>query len=572
MGTLRKLKRARRNQRPLPALSPGDDADRRIDLDPSELEAILERAKTALSEDEYTKLHAAMETLVFLTQELEKKRVSIQRLKHLLFGATTETTRQVLQKILDQAGPQDPSGQKADPQADPGPAAESREKPHGHGRNGAETYVGAEKVCVPHESLQPGDPCPLCKKGTVYESVEPGRLVRIQGQAPLGATVYELQKLRCHLCGEIFTARTPPGVGTQKYDAESASMIALLKYGTGLPFNRLQRLEGSLGIPLPATTQWEIVSHGGLRLEPALDELIRQAAQGDIFHNDDTGAKILALAGRPGNPIDSDLPDLPDRTGVFTSGIVSILPTYRIALFFTGRRHAGENLAAVLRQRASELGLPIQMCDALSRNLPEPLKTILANCLTHGRRQFVDVAANFPEECLYVLLILKDVYTNDALAKDQKMSPEQRLDFHQKTSRPRMDELKTWLAAQIEERKVEPNSGLGQAITYMRKHWNELTLFLRQPGAPLDNNVCERALKKAILHRKNAYFYKTEKGAHVGDLFMSLIHTCELNGVNPFDYLTELLKHADELAAHPADWMPWNYRDTLQRRASPRAS
>ena len=100
----------------------------------------------------------------------------------------------------------------------------------------------------------------------------------------------------------------------------------------------------------------------------------------------------------------------------------------------------------------------------------------------------------------------------------------------------------------------------------MRKHWNELTLFLRQPGAPLDNNICEQALKKAILHRKNAYFYKTENGAHVGDLFMSLIHTCELNGVNPFDYLTELLKHADELSAHPADWMPWTYRDTLQKQ------
>ena len=214
----------------------------------------------------------------------------------------------------------------------------------------------------------------------------------------------------------------------------------------------------------------------------------------------------------------------------------------------------------------------MQMCDALSRNLPEPLKTILGNCLTHGRRKFVDVAMNFPHECLYVLLILKDVYTNDALTKEQGLSPEQRLDFHKKTSGPRMDELKTWLAAQMEERKVEPNSGLGQAITYMRNHWNELTLFLRQPGAPLDNNICERALKKAILHRKNAYFYKTENGAHVGDLFMSLIHTCELNGVNPFDYLTQLLKHAEELAAHPADWMPWNYRDTLQKLAAPRQS
>jgi hypothetical protein len=562
MGNLRRIKRACRGQPPGPAQPQAQGPAERIDLDRSELEAILERAKTALREEEYAKLRAAVETLAFLTAELEKKHVSLQRLKQWLFGATTETTRQVLQRVMDDAGQKQGSER---PDGAEGQETPSSDQAPGHGRNSADAYVGAEKIRVPHESLKPGDPCPSCQKGTVYESVEPGRLVRIKGQAPLGATVYEVQKLRCHLCGEIFTARTPPGVGTQKYDAASASMIALLKYGTGLPFNRLQRLEGSLGIPLPATTQWEIVSHSGLELEPVLDELIRQAAQGDIFHNDDTGAKILALAGRFRNLIDSDRPDLPDRKGVFTSGIVSILPAYRIALFFTGRRHAGENLAAVLRQRASELGLPIQMCDALSRNLPEPLKTILANCLTHGRRQFVDVAVNFPQECLYVLEILKVVYTNDALAKDQGMSPEQRLAFHQEHSGPKMDELKAWLAAQIEQKKVEPNSSLGKAIAYMRNHWNELTLFLRQPGAPLDNNICERALKKAILHRKNAYFYKTEKGAHVGDLFMSLIHTCELNGVNPFDYLTELLQHAEELAAHPADWMPWNYRGTLQR-------
>ena len=573
MGTLRKIRKMCGSQHPTPATPQPQGRVERMDLDQSELEAILERAKTTpMSEAEYTKLHAAVETLVFLTQELEKKHVSLQRLKQLLFGATTETTRKVIQRILDDAG------QKKDsesPDGAGGQEASSQEKVPGHGRNGAEDYVGAEKIRVAHESLKPGDPCPNCKKGTVYESVEPGHLVRIKGQAPLGATVYELQKLRCNLCGEIFTARTPPGVGTRKYDAESASMIALLKYGTGLPFNRLERLEGSLGIPLPAATQWEIVEHSADEIEPALDELIRQAAQGDIFHNDDTGAKVLALIGRRRDPIGSDVPDRTDRTGVFTSGIVSILPGYRIALFFTGHQHAGENLAAVLKQRASELGRPIQMCDALSRNLPdlpEELQTILAHCLAHARRQFVDVAGNFPDECLHVLLILKEVYTNDALAKDQGLSPEQRLHFHQKNSGPKMDALKAWLTAQLEERKVEPNSGLGEAITYMLKYWDQLTLFLHQPAAPLDNNICEQALKKAILHRKNAYFYKTENGARVGDLFMSLIHTCELNGVNPFDYLTELQKHADELSAHPADWMPWNYRATLQPYAAPQAS
>jgi transposase len=540
----------------------------RMDLSQNELEAILERAKTALSEEEYTKLHAAIETLAFLTRELEKKQVSVQRLKQLLFGATTETTRKVMERLLEETGQENTSGDEAAQ----GQEAQAQEKSKGHGRHGAEDYVGAEKIRVPHESLKAGDPCPKCRKGTVYESVEPGHLVRIKGQAPLGATVYEIQKLRCHLCGEIFTAQPPPEVGTQKYDAESASMIALLKYGTGLPFNRLERLEGSLGLPLPAATQWEIVENSGQQLEPALDELIRQAAQGDLFHNDDTGAKILALTGRRRDPLGSAPADRPERTGVFTSGIVSILEGRRIALFFTGHRHAGENLAAVLKQRAEELGRPIPMCDALSRNLPdlpEELQTIVAHCLAHARRQFVDVAMNFPEECLYVLKVLKVVYTNEALAKEQGLSAEQRLAFHQEKSGPKMDALKAWLTAQLEEKKVEPNSGLGDAITYMLKYWDALTLFLHQPGAPLDNNVCERALKKAILHRKNAYFYKTENGARVGDLFMSLIHTCELNGANPFDYLTELQRHADELAAHPADWMPWNYRDTLAKQDTP---
>jgi transposase len=401
MGNLRKIKRACQSLRPGPAKVQADGRGQRMELDRRELEAILERAKTTpMREEEYVKPHAAIETLVFLTQELEKKRVSIQRLKQLLFGATTETTRQVLERIWDEAGKEkEAEGRDADgDQETPSP-----EKAQGHGRHRAEDYVGAEKIRVPHESLKPGDPCPNCKKGTVYESVEPGHLVRIKGQAPLGATVYEVQKLRCNLCGEIFTAQTPPGVGTQKYDAESASMIALLKYGTGLPFHRLERLEGSLGIPLPAATQWEMVEHGANEIQPAHKELIRQAAQGQVLHNDDTAMKVLALTDSSREPTGSDCSD---RTGVFPSGIVSILEGHRIALFFTGHRHAGENLAAVLQQRAAELGRPIQMCDALSRNLPdlpEELQTILA----HGRRQFVDVAVNFPDECLYVLNILQ---------------------------------------------------------------------------------------------------------------------------------------------------------------------
>ena len=126
-----------------------------------------------------------------------------------------------------------------------------------------------------------------------------------------------------------------------------------------------------------------------------------------------------------------------------------------------------------------------------------------------------------------------------------------------------METLHGWLEAQLAEKKTEPNSGLGKAITYLLRHWKGLTAFLRETGAPLDNNICERALKRAVLHRKNALFYKTLHGAEVGDVLMSLIHTCQLCGANSFEYLTELQRHARELAANPAQWMPWNYGERL---------
>jgi transposase len=335
-----------------------------------------------------------------------------------------------------------------------------------------------------------------------------------------------------------------------------------------VPFYRLEGLQENLEIPLPAATQWEIVAAAAALIQPAMDELIRQAAQGEVLHNDDTSMKVLGLMKELAST-KGDSSDAPERTGVFTSGIVSTRDGQKIALFFTGRKHAGENLSTVLARRAATLGPPIQMCDALSRNLPKPLQVILGYCLTHGRRRFVEVAPNFPSECRYVLEALGEIYHYDELAREQGMTPEERLRFHQAHSGSVMEGLRGWLTAQLEEKKVEPNSGLGQAITYMRKHWEKLTLFLRQAGAPLDNNLCERALKKAILHRKNSLFYKTRKGARVGDLFMSLVHTAELCGTNPFDYLTELQRHAADLQQNPQEWMPWNYRQTSAGTGAP---
>jgi hypothetical protein len=253
-----------------------------------------------------------------------------------------------------------------------------------------------------------------------------------------------------------------------------------------------------------------------------------------------------------------------ERTGIFTTGIIShISDGRRIAIFYTGRNHAGENIASLYSNRDVGKSPPVQMCDALSRNTADEFKVILCNCLTHARRNFVDEVENFPEETTRVIDVLSDVYHNDAQAKKQAMTPQQRLAYHQEHSEPLMTDLKSWLARQIDDHLVEPNSGLGKAIKYMIKHWRKLTQFLRVPGAPLDNNICERSLKRCIQHRKNSLFYRTEHGAYIGDMFMSLIHTCSLNQVNPHDYLTTLLENSSALSKDPSRWMPWNYRDGL---------
>ncbi|MFP5249740.1 MAG: transposase, partial [Acidobacteriota bacterium] len=422
----------------------------RIEINVEQLDHVLDQARTVpLNDDDYQLLKTTLHAMADRLRPAQRS-----------------------EKMSELFGEQKPSPcEPAQAQS----VGQKPDKPAGHGRNGAEAFSGARQVRIAHQKLHHGDRCPECGRGHVYEQKEPKVLVRIVGQAPVAATVYSLERLRCNTCGQIFTAQTPEGVGDEKYDATAAAIIAQMKYGSGMPFHRLEQLEKNLGIPLPAATQWEIAKGAADVARPAHEELIRQAAQGEVLHNDDTSMRVLHLARAPDD----------ERTGVFTSGIVSIAEGRRIALFFTGRQHAGENIADVLKRRSAESPTPVQMCDASSSNTsayPEGVKILLANCLAHGRRQFVEVMANFPTESRLVLEKLGSVYHNDALARRGKMSASERLRFHQEHSRPVMEALETWMKAQLDEHLIEPNSGLGQAIQYMLRHWHALTLFLRQPN------------------------------------------------------------------------------------------
>jgi transposase len=286
--------------------------------------------------------------------------------------------------------------------------------------------------------------------------------------------------------------------------------------------------------------------------------LEKQAALARIVYNDDTPVKIVEVM-----QLNKKDPSR-ERTGMFTTGIYAQLEEGRsIVLYYSGTRHAGENLSSVLKHRPQDLPPIIHMSDALSANLTEFL-VYWAKCMTHARRKFIEIELFFPEECRFVIDQFASVYYADDQAKKAQLSGKKRLAYHQKHSKPAMQKLKRWMDRQVREKRVEPNSGLGKAIGYMQRHWQELTLFLRQPDAPLDTNVVEQALKIPIRLRKNSQIHRTCHGAYIASLLMSLIQTCRLCQVNPVDYLTVLQENKSALFRKPDDWLPWRYRKTLQ--------
>jgi hypothetical protein len=394
--------------------------------------------------------------------------------------------------------------------------------------------------------------------------------MRIDGNALLSAIRYEVEKLRCSACGEVFTAPLPVEAGTEKYSPRARAVLAIGRYYLGLPLYRVQGYQAMLGVPLPDATQWDQIEKVGDCSYVVFEHLEALAAQGELIYQDDTAVRILTLM-KANHAIQAHaeaigLARSKERTGMFTTAFVVKVGEQIICLYYSGRAHAGENLATLLEQRAVDRAKPLVMSDALSRNEVDETAVMRCHCLAHGRRQFSDIADVFPVECQVVLEVLTQVFDHDEAARVQQMSPEARLTYHQAYSGPLMDALKGWLDTQMAERLVEPNSSLGKAIGYMQSHWETLTRFLHIQGAPLDNNIVERALKLCIRQRKNSLFYATEHSAYIASVLTSLIAPCLYAGVNALHYLVALQEHRSEVFADPAAWLPWTYASS---RASP---
>ena len=527
------------------------------------------------------RLEEIARTCLWLVFALQETKITVRRLRRVLFGkafAAATPAAQDASAPMSAGGDETHAGAVVDagaaetaptpgevpPRASPRPAPDKPKGGHrpGTGRHGADAYVGAERVECRHEELAPGQRCPVCGQGTLYE-LPPGVEIRIDGHGLLSAIRYELHKLRCSACGQVFTAPLPREAGEEKYSPRARAVLVVGRYYLGLPFYRIEGYQAMLGVPMPDATQWDQIEKVGDCCYVVFEYLETIAAQGELIYQDDTTVRILSLL-KANQQIRADalaqgLSRPKERTGMFTTALVIGVGERLICLYYSGRAHAGDNLAALLEQREADLEPPLVMSDALSCNEIDASLVIRCHCLAHGRRQFSDIEEVFPSECRVVMDVIKQVFDHDEEARDQRMGPEVRLAYHQAYSQPLMDDLKAWLDKQLEDRLVESNSSLGQAITYMQHHWQTLTRFLSIPGAPLDNNLVERALKLFIRQRKNSLFYRSEHSAYIASVLTSLIVTCMYAGVNVIDYLVALQEHRAEVFADPAAWLPWTY-------------
>jgi len=519
---------------------------------------------------------------------LQEAKLSMKRLRDLLFGPgrkpkkppeseASATSSDALDEgeggaevapVVEVAPGFEAAGCEAGPEASEGEASPKPTGGHrqGTGRLGADVYVGAERTECRHEELTVGQRCPVCGQGTFYE-LPPGSEIRIDGHALLSAMRYELHKLRCSACGQIFTASLPQEAGGEQYSARARAVLAVCRYYLGVPFYRLQGYQAMLGVPVPDATQWDQIEKVGDCSYAVFEYLETLAAQGELIYQDDTSVRILSLMAEnltmQAQAEAMGLSRPRERTGMFTTAVVVKVGERTICLYYSGRSHAGENLAALLEKRQAAQGTPLVMSDALSRHEVDATAVMRCHCLAHGRRQFSDLEDVFPTECQVVLDVLKQVFDHDEEARDKQMSPEARLAYHQEYSRPLMDELKGWLDTQLDDHLVEPNSALGKAIAYMQSHWETLTRFVAVVGAPLDNNLVERALKLCIRQRKNSLFYKTQYSAYIASVLTSLIATWLHAGINVLDYLVALQERRAEVFADPSAWLPWTYQASL---------
>lgn len=539
--------------------APHDNSTAFVDLSEKELDALLERieqAKThglALSAGDYELLMGAVMMLANMQERLESNDLSVHKLRKLL-GMVRSSEK--LRDLMPATDGGETSGTGTTGKAHGKTGNRNRSKPRDKPK--------AKPPQQHHHALQgmsKGDRCPGCSAGKLYKYT-PAVLIRVKGNAPLSCDKHLAEQMRCNGCGEIYTAPLPEhvtadGPRDQQYGYSARSVMAIGKYFAGSPFYRQEPINGLLGAPIAASTIFDQCEKVANALNPVFKAIKRIAANASLFYLDDTTNRILEQ-----QPVMKTSRDGRQRlrSGIYTSAILAIdADERRLVLFQTNVGHAGEFMQEILSARDPTRAPPMLMSDALSANHVMGHTFDKCLCNAHGRRSFVELLEQNPDEIVHALELYQPAWVNEVHCVNQALDAEQRLAYHQEHSLPPMQQLLAWCNEKLDDGTVEPNSNLGKAMQYYIRHFDGLSAFCHLPGVPVDNNEIERLIKLIVRARKNSLFFKTTVGADISDIITSTLAICHENNVNAFDYLNAIQRNQVSVKASPEKWLPWNY-------------
>ena len=408
--------------------------------------------------------------------------------------------------------------------------------------------------------------CPCCSKNMHRAHKKSVTILKFTNFAE---DVHEIETARCLTCNTKVEAQGPQEKTIGNFSIPLAAIIISLRYAYGLPSFRLEEVTSAMGYRIPDSSQWDLFEAAGNILNSFAKFLKSHAVGAEIVQMDDTAARINSLTSEFKLLKNGGVEKLKNvRTGVHSTGFIAKSPEGKICLFETGLHHAGEILEEIMQTKTTEDQV-ILMVDAASANLSKlknmNLNVVVANCNSHAQRKFSEMSDDptYKNDISQILTIYKEIFVRDGLLK--KGTPENRLKTHNDKSLPQMLEIRAKIKKDFLDRKVEPNSELGKIYNYFLNHFDKLRVFCDYLNAPICNNECERLLKRAIRHRKNSLFFKNLVGAAIGDIHMTILMTAKENGIEPVQYLADLLEFSEHLNENPSAWLPWNYADTVAK-------
>jgi predicted nucleic acid-binding Zn ribbon protein len=448
---------------------------------------------------------------------------------------------------------------------------EGKKKLKGHGRN---SHTAFEKASDIWHSLPESILASLCDKcgGSLKKSLPQIQIV-VKGQPNFVAEKHISERVICKCCNRSIVAPTPTikgGIGKSViYAPSAAAMLIVLHYGAYIPFNRIDLMHKSWGTPFASSNQWEVVVVAYDRLKPLFDAIVEYAIFNVLgIRFDDTGSIIWTLKksikdelSKPGvNPKSV-------RTGINASAMLMETPEGLITLFFTGLHHAAEIFEKLLEKRDPE-ALPLnKVTDHANKNyISDNDSVINGACHTHIYLKFLPAKGVWPDEYSIVAEAYHNIYQNDQYAKDQKMSPQDRLVYHQNNSTKWLNKIHEVCSELLKAKKIDRSDVIWPAVSIVVNQWPLMKRFLEVPGILLDTNDVERTLIQIVKYLAASFGYKTENGAEKGDMAMSLITTAKSFGLEPVEYIRVCLENYEDLAINPTNYLPWNF---LKNRTKP---